>query len=53
MRYAIENKVFTEYDEAVDYCKYFMKRRIVYCIRETRNKATHRYLGNGKTESIL
>lgn len=50
--FAVGNRIFPEYEEAVSYCEYFMKRKFVYCIRETGNKATHRYLGNGKIESI-
>lgn len=53
IRFAVGNKIFSEYEEAVSYCEYFMKRKSLYCIRETGRKATHRYLGNGKTEAII
>lgn len=53
VNFAVGNKIFPEYEEAFDYCKYYMKRKFLYCIRETGHKATHRYLGNGKTEPII
>lgn len=53
VNFAVGNKIFPKYEEAVSYCKASMKRKHVYCIRETGHKATHRYLGNGKTESII
>lgn len=53
VNFVVGNKIFPEYEEAVSYCKASMKRKQVYCIRETGRKATHRDLGNGKTESII
>lgn len=53
MNYAVGRKVFEEYEEALEFHKALMSRGVISGIRETRDKATHRHLGDGKTEPIL
>lgn len=52
LHYAVGKKVFESEKEAFNWCTDLMKRGIVQSYRETMDKVTHRYIGDGIMKSI-